>query len=129
MTQETGTILLVEDDDGLRNLFANMLQKLGYEVLVAENGVHALEICERARAIDLLLTDIAMPQMGGFELARRVQKLNPQLQVLYMSGYASDALDEDERRVPENCFIQKPFDKQTLATKISELRTSRAPAK
>jgi len=104
-----GTVLVVEDDERIRGLLDAVLHDNGYEPLVAENGAAALEIIEsHGNGIDLLLTDIVMPKMGGPELADRLQAINPDLRVVYMSGYAeevvSSRLDHGDRPL-----LEKPF--------------------
>src|SRR5687768_16622133 len=88
-----GTILLVEDEQLVRNLAAEILRSQGYEVLTAGNGVDALRVSgDYAGKIDLMVTDVVMPQMGGRELAERLGPLRPKTRVLYMSGYTDDAV-------------------------------------
>jgi two-component system, cell cycle sensor histidine kinase and response regulator CckA len=121
-------ILVVEDNTNLRNAFTTMIRKRGYEVLVAENGTEALAILEaQQNKIDLLLTDIIMPDFSGFELAKRAAPLRPSLPVLYMSGYTSDALESAGMERVENFeFIQKPFGIDALITKIAGILEARA---
>ncbi len=120
-------ILLVEDDKNLRNAFMAMMKKKGYQVLVAENGLEALKIVEtQGEKIDLLLTDIIMPDISGFELAKRAKLAQPSLRVLYMSGYTSDTLESSGMdRVEILEFIQKPFGMDTLTAKIAAILNPR----
>jgi PAS domain S-box-containing protein len=120
--QGTETILLTEDEEMVRKLSARVLEMFGYKVLEAANGGAALLICERHKEkIDLLLTDVIMPEMSGRELADRLSPLRPEMKVLFMSGYTDDAivhqgvLDEDQN------FIQKPFTPNALAQKVREV--------
>jgi PAS domain S-box-containing protein len=115
------TVLLVEDNEMVRNLTETLLKRLGYTVLVAENGSQALSVLDRhAREVQLLLTDVIMPEMNGRQLFSRASEKYPGLKVLYMSGYTEnviaqrDGLDEGVR------LIQKPFAVQTLATRLRE---------
>ncbi len=116
----TETILLVEDDRQVCSFAAASLQALGYTLLVAENGVHALNLLAegRSQSIDMLLTDVIMPEMDGAELANTLRKANPRLPVLFMSGYTHDFLGEHGSLVPSVHFLQKPFSTQTLARSV-----------
>ncbi|MGE3275667.1 MAG: PAS domain S-box protein [Vicinamibacterales bacterium] len=104
------TLLLVEDDDGVRELARSVLERTGYRVLEAPNGVQALERFElQVSRIDLLLTDIVMPGMSGIELAREFESLAPGLRVLFMSGYPDEALARHGLGSEPLSFLQKPF--------------------
>jgi PAS domain S-box-containing protein len=117
----TETILLVEDDDGVRTLVSAILRKYGYSVLVAESGGDALLLCEQhAAAIDLLLTDMVMPRMSGRQLATRLLGIRPELKVLYMSGYADDAIMHHGPREAAVAFVQKPIRPEALARMVRE---------
>lgn len=116
------TILLAEDEEMVRLLARQVLEVHGYQVLEAANGGAALLICERHHEpIQLLVTDVIMPEMSGRELAERLAPLRPEMRVLYMSGYTDDAilhrgvLDEGAN------FIQKPFPTDALARKVREV--------
>jgi PAS domain S-box-containing protein len=111
-----GTILLVEDDDMVRDLARSMLETLGYVVLAAGSARAALSLCEdRTRRIDLLFTDVVMPDMKGPELRERARALRPTLEVLFMSGYApSLAMGRGTAEGPIR-FIPKPFTLAELA--------------
>ncbi len=119
----TETILLVEDDEKLREGFASMLRKKGYRVLIAANGNEALEICESfGEPLHLLLTDMVMPGLNGFELAKKIQSLRGGLPVLYMSGYTNDVLENSGiENLGQLEFIQKPFSTRTLVEKVQEI--------
>ena len=127
-----GTILLVEDEEMVRELAIEIFQGAGYTVLDAPNGAAALAICDRHEGcIDLLVTDLVMPGMNGIELAGKVCDSRPGIPVLFMSGYAEDARerlgDLDERRD----FLQKPITPTKLSRKVREIfsgRTARIPA-
>jgi signal transduction histidine kinase/ActR/RegA family two-component response regulator len=104
------TILLVEDEDQVRNLTRGMLKREGYRVLEASGGEEALApIRDPRERIDLLLTDIAMPRMRGTELAREARQLRPGLKVLYMSGYTDASVANRDAIEPGALFLQKPF--------------------
>ena len=115
----TEVILIVEDQEAVRELARRMLEKHGYEVLTAANGADALQLCtDDAVRLDLIVTDVVMPHMRGEELARRVAHIRPGLRVLFMSGYAGNSIDGDEASVP---FLQKPF---TLGELLSAVRAA-----
>jgi CheY-like chemotaxis protein len=120
-------VLLVEDNEPVREVAKSQLADLGYKVLVASNGRDALEIVKEDDDIDLLFTDLVMPGgMCGHELAHEARRLSPNLKVLYSSGY-SDAqaihpgqLDEDEKNVE---LLNKPYTRIELARKIRAVLT------
>src|SRR4029077_16283058 len=90
-TRGCETILIVEDEAALRELARELLDASGYKVIEAEGGEKAIELVERSETpIDLLLTDVVMPGMGGKQLAKRLTELRPELRVLYMSGYTDE---------------------------------------
>lgn len=121
------TVLLVEDDAGVRTLVATMLRRSGYAVLDAEGGERAMEITRDHRgSIDLLLTDVVMPAMNGCALAERLQALSPGTRVLFMSGYSDDTILRAGVQA-EVAFLQKPFSSAALTAKIREvLETGKA---
>ena len=113
------TVLLVEDEDGVRALMRQVLHKHGYNVLESRHGGEALLMCERHQGkIDLLLTDVVLEQMSGRELAERLLKLRPEMKVLYVSGYADDAIVHHGVLNAGMAFLQKPFTTESLARKI-----------
>jgi signal transduction histidine kinase/CheY-like chemotaxis protein len=119
------TLLLVEDEEGVRELIAEWLSGHGYRVLTATNGVEALALAAReARVIDLLIADVVMPQMGGPALAERLVPARPGMKVVYVSGYADEAID-DPRLAAGADFLQKPFSLDTLVRKVREVLDSR----
>ncbi len=112
----TETILLVEDEDGVRNLVRAVLTKLGYTILECSNPSDAVVLCDRyAGQIDLLLTDLIMPGMDGNELARRILVSRPKIRVLYMSGYALESFAKRGLQLPSSGFLAKPFTPGLLA--------------
>ncbi len=115
-------ILLVEDDAALVALSREILRELGYDVLTARTGRDALALLEQRRGeIDLLVTDVVMPEMGGRELAQRARELYPALRLLFVSGFAGDMPPPVDERSPENSFLPKPYTPITLARKVREL--------
>ena len=116
------TVLIVEDDNSLRKLAQKSLQPHGYRVLVAENGEDALRISkEHEGTIDLLITDVVMPRMGGKEVAERLQTLYPRMKVIYMSGYTDDSIVHRGVLAPGLNFLEKPFSPAGLTRKVREV--------
>jgi len=112
------TILVVEDTEPIRRLVCSMLSFSGYNCLEAADGRQALGIVKEAdRPLDLILTDVQMPEMGGAELAEQVASLRPDLPVLFMSGYADDPVVRTLERSPA-LFLAKPFTATALAEKV-----------
>jgi two-component system, cell cycle sensor histidine kinase and response regulator CckA len=121
----TETILVVEDDESLRNLTAALLESTGYRVLKADNGETAINLVRTSsESIDLLLTDLLMPVMSGVELSTKVRKMRPSLKVLLMSGYAGDLIERYRRSDLELALIEKPFTRQGLLSKIRSVLQS-----
>jgi signal transduction histidine kinase len=116
------TLLVVEDEAGVRDLLRDWLESQGYRVLAAGNGVDALEV-SRAHdgPIDLLVADVVMPAMGGPALAERLVPSRPELKIMYMSGYADEALGEERQLEPGIPFLQKPFTLSALVEKVREV--------
>ncbi len=109
------TVLLVEDNDSVRKVALQILQTGGYEVIEASNAEEALRICEqRSRSINLVLTDVVMPDMNGPELVERVRRSYGQMKVLYMSGYTHDALVHRGGLVSGTTILEKPFKPRVL---------------
>jgi two-component system cell cycle sensor histidine kinase/response regulator CckA len=116
------SILLVEDEKGVRDVAAAMLGTLGYRVIVAESGAEAARIVtEHPGQIDLLLTDVVMPDLGGRTLAAIVRAQRPGVQVLFMSGYTDDAIIRSGIESAQEWFIQKPIARLTLARRLREV--------
>jgi CheY-like chemotaxis protein len=112
-------ILLVEDDAGVRGVALRILQGQGYRVLQASNGDEALRILKaQGASVDLLLTDVVMPQMGGRELAERVRALIPAIKVLYTTGYTDDVVLQHRLVQHDVRLIQKPYTRETLGRKV-----------
>jgi two-component system cell cycle sensor histidine kinase/response regulator CckA len=116
------TILVVEDDQGVRAFVRTILARYGHRVLEARGGGEALSICEEsAKEINLLLTDIVMPQMNGPEVARRLTLLCPSMKVVYMSGYADDSILEHDLSDARLALLRKPITPHALMTKVREV--------
>jgi CheY-like chemotaxis protein len=116
------TVLLVEDEDGVRALIRQVLHRSGYTVLQAREGGEALLLCERHEGkISLLLTDVVLSQMSGTELAQRLLQIRPEMRVLYMSGYTDEAIVHHGVLTAGSAFLQKPFTNESLARKVREV--------
>jgi signal transduction histidine kinase/CheY-like chemotaxis protein len=119
------TILLVEDEGLVLGLAERILRGQGYLVVAAQSAADALTACQtHPESIDLLLTDVVMPGEGGKALAARLQEIHPQMKVLYMSGYADDAIVHHGALEPGAHFLQKPFTPEGLARKVREVLDS-----
>ena len=116
------TILVLEDDISVRHISVRVLRALGYDVLEAANGDDAQQLIAKSadKKIDLLLTDMVMPQMSGRCFADWMGKASPGTKVVFISGYLQESLHPGDRRDQEMFFLPKPFDPQQLATKIRE---------
>jgi len=120
------TVLLVEDEDGVRRLLTHVLNRRGYHVLEAGGGEEALRIFEeRGPEIDLVLTDMVMPKMSGRTLAERLRVLRPEIKVIFMSGYTDDVLVRTGALSPGMSFLQKPLRPDVLSAKVREALDSR----
>jgi two-component system, cell cycle sensor histidine kinase and response regulator CckA len=119
-----GTILLVEDEEGLRSLNARGLRSRGYSVIEASNGIEAMEALEEKEgAVDLVVSDVVMPEMDGPTLLKAMRGRNPDLKIIFVSGYAEDAF---EKSLPENqqfAFLPKPFTLSQLVAAVKETMT------
>jgi hypothetical protein len=120
-------ILLVEDDEALRESISSFLDLHGYKVLEASNGAQALHVAsQHTELIQVLITDIILPKMKGTELAREVAKISPQVVTLLMSGYTDREVIDYDPASSTVGFLQKPFGLQTLLQKLREMLAARA---
>lgn len=118
-TRGNETLLLVEDEENVRTLVRQVLEMNGYTVLEAKDALHALELSRTyGGPIQLILTDVVMPMMGGRELAEKIVLLRPDIKVLYMSGHTDDAILHHGTLQSNMAFLQKPFTPSALANKI-----------
>jgi PAS domain S-box-containing protein len=118
-------VLLVEDEKGVRQLAREYLETSGYRVIEAEDGHTALELAAmHAGTIDVLLTDVVMPGIGGRELAERVVQIRPGIKILYMTGYTDRAIVHHGVLATDAVLLQKPFTLATLAAKLREILTA-----
>ena len=115
----------VEDETSVRDLTRRMLEESGYRVLPAANGRDALRLCAKAEHIDLMVTDIVMPEMRGVEVARRVAHIRPAVRVLLMSGYTDNSIDLES--AGSISFLQKPFTLGALLGAVRSVLDAPAP--
>jgi PAS domain S-box-containing protein len=121
----TETILLVEDEAAVRDLVRRVLAGLGYTVLQAREGEQALDICGQLRGpLHLLISDVVLPGLNGWELARRLREVRPECRLLYMSGYTASVISQRGILEPGVPFLQKPFSPEALAHKVREVLDS-----
>jgi hypothetical protein len=118
----TETLLLVEDEAAVRASVRRLLEWHGYTVLEARNGEDALRVYEANESgIDLVLTDLVMPEMGGHELIERLRARDPSLRVLFMSGYTERDFTNNGSMPPGTGFVEKPFTVETLMRRLREV--------
>jgi CheY-like chemotaxis protein len=123
------TILVVEDDEDVRAFTAEVLGEFGYQVAVASDGITALATLEKLSSIDLLFTDVGLPNgMNGRELAEKARQRRPGLKVLFTTGYARNAIVHQGRLDPGVELIVKPFTHSSLAAKVRSVLDGAAPA-
>jgi CheY-like chemotaxis protein len=121
VTPDSPVILVVDDEPQICAITSEMLRNLGYRTLQAYNAAEALETYKRvAGEICMVLTDVVMPSMNGQELADRLLEIDPDLKIVFMSGYTNGALREcDHVSVEEVRFLRKPFNQETLAQTVN----------
>jgi CheY-like chemotaxis protein len=118
----SGTVLLVEDSDVVRDVVAKMLEWGGFTVLQASGGEEALALARRGDApIDLLLTDIVMPEVSGLELADRLEGERPDMRILFMTGYAEEAVVNEEILGKRRECIGKPFTQEQIMMRVRKI--------
>jgi CheY-like chemotaxis protein len=117
-----GTVLIVEDEEGVRELTRQILERAGYKVLLASEPGEALALFHKhGEEIALLLTDVVLQNMSGRELAQRIERTSARVRVLYMSGYTDDAVLHKGVLTAGAQFLQKPFTTETLLKKVQEV--------
>jgi two-component system, cell cycle sensor histidine kinase and response regulator CckA len=120
--ESPATILLVEDESALRGLMRRILERSGYVVIEAEHGAQALERClSHEGAIDLVVSDVVMPTMGGREMASRLREVRPNSRLLFVSGFTDDEVMQQGIIIPGSAYLQKPFSPVSLVAKIGEM--------
>ena len=117
----TGRVLLVEDEDAVRNFAARALSRQGYEVLEAMTGAEALEVMDREGGrIDLVVSDVIMPEMDGPSMLKEMRKTRPDIKIIFVSGYPDDAFKKSLDEGEVYSFLPKPFTLPQLAAKVKE---------
>ena len=114
-------VLVVDDEEPIRRVARRVLESGGYEVLDAANGLEALQLLDKGTAIDLLMADLRMPQLGGSEMARRFRAARPDLKVLYVSGFTDELFDDRQLLWDGEAFLDKPFSPRGLVEAASLL--------
>ena len=114
------TILVAEDEEGVRRLLRHVLEVRGYKVLEASDGEQALRLYQQSGPVHLVVTDMIMPRLGGRELAKRLAILDPNVRIMFMSGYTDDVLVRTGELASGMVFLQKPLRPETLASKVRE---------
>jgi CheY-like chemotaxis protein len=121
----SGTVLVVEDHEGVRSLIVGTLELSGFQVLQAGDGLEALrQVAQHAGTIDLLLTDVIMPGMNGKEVANQLVALRPGLKVLFMSGYSGEVIAHHGVLEAGVAYLPKPFTPDALSAKVREMLES-----
>ncbi|MFZ0390064.1 MAG: response regulator, partial [Calditrichia bacterium] len=124
----TESLLVVEDEEGMRKLITDVLSAYGYRISTAENGSDALaRYGDKLALFDMIITDVVMPQMSGKEFAQALKQISPRSRILFMSGYTDEAISKHGILDLEYPFIQKPFAPLEIARKVREILDS--PAK
>jgi two-component system cell cycle sensor histidine kinase/response regulator CckA len=117
----TATILLVEDEEAVRAFAARALQSRGYKVFEASSGVDALEVMKKSGgAVDLVVSDVVMPELDGPSMLRELRKTRPDLKIIFISGYAEDAFKKNLPDGEKFHFLPKPFSLKQLAVAVKE---------
>ncbi len=124
---QSETVLLAEDEPSVRKFLVATLSKMGFIVVEAEDGAHALALGTKLAKVDLLLTDLVMPNMNGGQLSQALKAHHPFMKMLFMSGYTKDILSVNAAKDPDSRFLQKPFSQVDLARKVREILSVPAP--
>jgi len=123
MTQASQKILLAEDDNDMRRFLVKALENAGYEVIDYDNGMSAYRRL-REEPFELLLTDIVMPEMDGIELARRAAELDPDIKIMFITGFAAVALNADSNAPKDAKVLSKPFHLRDLVNEVQKMLTA-----
>jgi DNA-binding NtrC family response regulator len=116
------TILLVEDEDGIRKLIRTLLQQRGYRVISASDGADALDVARKYESpIDLVITDVVMPRLSGPELVKRLREERPEFRVIFMSGYAQNGTLDMTSACEHAEVLEKPFSHRVLLSLVRKL--------
>ena len=120
-TDGSEVVLLAEDEPGVRDVARRTLERRGYHVLTAANGVEGLDVAAAAGHIDLLVTDVVMPEMGGRELATTLKRLRPEIKILFTSGYNEELAKEDGELETGVAFLPKPYLPGVLSQRVRQV--------
>jgi DNA-binding response OmpR family regulator len=121
-----GTVLLVEDEEFLRDLAGDVLECAGHRVLKARDAEAAIASFQRySKIVDLLLTDVVLPGKSGRELAKQMRELRPSLKVMFVSGYAENIAVRSRIGAPDTSYLQKPFSADSLLERVDQLLGAR----
>ena len=121
-SEQEKTILLIDDEEIVINISKMMLKRLGYRVLTAYSGYEGLQLFEKNKSkIDLIISDLEMPNMNGNEVMDKLRKIDPQIKVILSSGALTDADEKDVMNKGFNGFIKKPYNMNTLFEKTTEI--------
>ena len=120
-TKATGRVLIVEDDPAVRTIAARILRRGGYEVVEATTGHEAIDVFRNLEhSVDLILTDLVLPELGGRALIRALEELGPVPPVVFMSGYTAEAVNEQPGLGVRDQFIEKPFTAEALLARVRD---------
>lgn len=118
----SAVVLFVEDEDFLREMASGVMEEAGYRVLKAQNGARAMDLFRRHRKIvDVLLTDVVLPGKNGQELAKEMRALDPELKVMFISGYAENVVTCQRSSAAGTLYLAKPFSANSLLQKVNEV--------
>ncbi len=120
-----GTILVVDDDHDVRQIAVRFVDRLGYDVLEANDGASALAVLDSGRHVDVLFTDIVMPEMNGVELSRQARLRVPSLKVVFASGYSNDLISDGPEIQERSIVLRKPYRRTELADSLRTAMTGR----
>jgi two-component system cell cycle sensor histidine kinase/response regulator CckA len=119
-TRRERTVLLVDDDEGVLAILEHTMAQQGWRILAAENGEQALQSCrDQIDAVDLVITDLQMPEMNGNELAKRLRELKPALPIIFVSGDSGSDLADAVKALPNHRYLKKPFRTSELAELVT----------
>ena len=127
-TESIGSVLVVEDNEAIRELVASVLDTSGFDVAQARDGVEAISLCQDGLAVDLLVTDVVMPQMGGVVLAKRLREIHPSVITLYISGHPFEQLNLPELDPETERYLEKPFTPADLRREVFRALSERGTA-
>jgi two-component system cell cycle sensor histidine kinase/response regulator CckA len=122
------SVLVVDDEEPVRKFVDRVLRNAGYQTVVASDGPEAIEVASKLASLDILVTDVMMPQMAGDELARRLRLLQPSLKVLYLTGYADNLFKEKITLWEDEAYLDKPCSTKSLNQAVSLLLYGRLDA-